>query len=445
MSKVALAVLILAIGCDDPLLLASADPTEPDPGAGAPDAGVPTAAGLVSIVVTLGGAPQEGVIVYFQNADSSLVASTTTDASGLASATMVAGGFVTAITPSMTPVQTEPAVSTFAGVKPGDVLTLDAIIETQLNVFSTAPLDPNSPSDVDYYLVYSTCSDGYTLVEPETQTSLDQSRTGLGDMMVVTTNGFQGAPIDYLYQPNVLVGNGSMIELYGSYQPAQHTTFNYTGLPSDGIVEMLSYIVTPRGVAYTSRVASTTVSSSTATTGLILPAITGTIAVTESVISESEDVGAPYHSILDWGAPSATYALDYGAARGIQRYIATPTYDVAHHSIDWTEEAGATPDYVDASYSVMRGGLHGIGWVWRIVAPRTSATSVTFPTLPITNGLDYNSEPGDQNYVDQVFNVSASIDYDAIRPWAFASISATAFATRVGGSGRVVISGFVPE
>jgi len=53
----------------------------------------------VTLTVTVDGAPQGGVKVYFLNADSSVVLNTVTDATGTASAVMAAGGSVTALFP----------------------------------------------------------------------------------------------------------------------------------------------------------------------------------------------------------------------------------------------------------------------------------------------------------------------------------------------------------
>ena len=260
--------------------------------------------------------------------------------------------------------------------------------------------------------------------------------------MVVTTKGFQGALIDYLYQPDVLIGNGAQIELYGSYQPAGSTTFNFANLPTTSEVTLRSYVVTPRGVAFMSRNADVFTTTGTATIEALGPAIPGTLAVTDSYVTQSTAVGAPAHEIYEWGPPTDTHALDYGSLAGIQDYTVFPAFDIAHHSINWTESTGATPDYVGAGYYTTRGAS---SWVWGIVAPRTSATSVTFPTLPVTNGIDYNSAAGDHVGINSVENVSDSIGYDAIRPWGFASFQATTFAGHIGGSGRVMVSRYVPE
>src|SRR5580693_8575305 len=91
-----LSLVVLACGGGThPLADGAADSSKLD--APAADAAVP---GMVSVAVTLQGSAAEGVSVIFQNADSSLVGITNTDDNGVASAPMIAGGFVTVLEPN---------------------------------------------------------------------------------------------------------------------------------------------------------------------------------------------------------------------------------------------------------------------------------------------------------------------------------------------------------
>lgn len=118
----------------------------------APDAAT---AGVVTLTITQDGAPRAAVDVYFQAADGALVAKVPTDASGVASATMEPGGFVTAIGPFEV-VEGPFQVKTFAGVKPGDQLRLDQDwrFTAPITVTVTVPFDESAL----YYDVYTTCS-----------------------------------------------------------------------------------------------------------------------------------------------------------------------------------------------------------------------------------------------------------------------------------------------
>ena len=434
MKRFVLAAALLAIGCDDPRLLASGE----GPDAGAPAADASATAGVVGLVVTQHGTPEAGVVVYFQNADSSLVARAVTDLTGTARATMATGGFVTAVLAGQTS-----SLYTFAAVKPGDQLVLDDVVaDPQLDVFSTTPSDPGAPS-LAYYYLFSTCADVWYQVQPDVQTGLGQARTGLGDMMAVMTSNWEGEPIDYLYLPNVLVGNGSTIQLYGNYQTAQDMTFNYVNLPSAASIEFRSYVVTPRGVLFDAPLSTyATASSGNATIAASVPAIPGTLVVTESYVATSSAVGSPAHDVLDWGEPTVSHALDY-AAGGVHEYGAAPAFDSASDSITWGE-SGARPDYVFAEYITWRrGATTTLDWPWEIVAPRSESASVRYPVLPVDE-FDYNPEPADTLAVEFVDNISVPGGYDAVRPWAFESYVPTTFARHLGGTGHVVVSRFAP-
>src|SRR4051812_19002284 len=82
-----LSVVLVACGDDSNVGGLPDAPAPPD----APSDG-PVTPPAVTLTVMLNGAPVAGVHTYFMNADSSVVKTADTDASGTASATMVAGG-----------------------------------------------------------------------------------------------------------------------------------------------------------------------------------------------------------------------------------------------------------------------------------------------------------------------------------------------------------------
>src|ERR1700733_7288069 len=74
----------------------------------------------VTVAVTALGLPAPGLQVYFQDADSTLVANVQTGSDGTARAATPAGGFVTVVQPG-----SSATLYTYAGVEPDDVLLLD--------------------------------------------------------------------------------------------------------------------------------------------------------------------------------------------------------------------------------------------------------------------------------------------------------------------------------
>ena len=99
-------------------------------GDGPTDSAIDAAPLPVTVTITgNSGTAVVGATVYFQNADSSLVAEATTDASGSASQLMAAGGYVTALIPQVEDGFAasgfqQVQIETFAGVQPGDHLLI---------------------------------------------------------------------------------------------------------------------------------------------------------------------------------------------------------------------------------------------------------------------------------------------------------------------------------
>src|ERR1700733_14986133 len=121
----------------------------------APDGAPPDAPamGAVSVTVTLEGSGAANVPVYFQDADSTIVSDTVTDGSGVATATMGAGGFVTVVEPAIAVTvngvvgtETNGSLLTWSGVKPGDNLRDDLqplTTDVPTTIQITAPIDTN--------------------------------------------------------------------------------------------------------------------------------------------------------------------------------------------------------------------------------------------------------------------------------------------------------------
>src|SRR5689334_4985693 len=113
--RVAFALSLLAACGSDP------SPTHPDAPAPMPDA-APNGP-EVALTITLDGKPLADRPVVFQNADSTVVASTHTDANGVAKAALAPGGFVTAVVPDSAVPGTQD-VDTYVTTKADDDLHL---------------------------------------------------------------------------------------------------------------------------------------------------------------------------------------------------------------------------------------------------------------------------------------------------------------------------------
>ena len=376
-----------------------------------PDAPLPPdapASGTVSIEILEGITPRVGVRVLFQNADSSVVADTTTGTDGKASATMEAGGYVTAIDPFVglpQGVQTT-ELRTIAGVKPGDQLRLYERAEegAPLSVDVTVPLDGNAAS----YTVSTNCLLDYPVVGGE-PTQVQLAGCGATAAFLVETYDSQGAPQSSFFKQSVPLAAGGAIDLSGeTYAAVPDATFSYTNVAAN-VTSLSVYGIreTPLGSIH-EFTAGADVSAGAATVIRKVPAIPNATAATLTAFS-----GPMYtqHMVAEWGPASATYALD-ATGLFLREFTAPATLDAAAHAVTWMQAAdGAQPDFVVVNTYLDRdsgGTLQS--WEWQIAAP--AASSVVLPVLPDSSPL--NPQPGDTGF----FYVTAAKvpgGYDGIR------------------------------
>jgi hypothetical protein len=428
MRRLAILVLAFAAACGDdgPGNLADAPPPPPIPdGPPAP----------VKVTVTVQGLPGAGVTVHFQNADSSLVGTMTTDADGVASAVMAAGGFVTVIEPDppITPElggvpQVDNTLTTWAGVQPGDDLHLDLFKrggeEGTLVTFDVVvPNDPNASR----YQLFTSCGGAditppppqlaggvlglIAVPNPPVQVTLFGCTQGLADMAVVTFDG-KLQPLSSFYKADVAVAENAMVELDGTYAAIPSTSVAVSNVPAAlGNLGFDHTLLSPRGFLFNTF--EQFQGSGTVTGDIRVPATTGATGVM-AVIGFAPNGAFSEQTIVEWGPYSATYALDWGAA-AIKDYTSEPELDPATHKISWTlGTTGGTGDVVLAAYSAFRGGGSPEHfWTWRIAAP--AGAEVTYPTLPPGQPFDFNAMAGDSLGVDRVTTAKVPGGYAAAR------------------------------
>ena len=136
-----LGLLLVCAACGDGLPASTADAGPDDP------------RGLVSLAfLAADGERLVGHRVFFQDRDSSLVLSTRTDAEGRANAFMHPGGFVSLVETR----GNSSLIYTYAGVKPGDELTIDQR-GTPGNVVEIEVSIPPAAGAITYQL-YTSCT-----------------------------------------------------------------------------------------------------------------------------------------------------------------------------------------------------------------------------------------------------------------------------------------------
>jgi hypothetical protein len=436
-----LIALFGAIACDDDNPARHLDGGTVDSSMQVVDA--PVTPQPVSVTIKSDGIGQEGVVVHFQNADSTLVATETTDATGTASHLMNAGGYVTAIDPFPQPVPTglppqgpRHDVRSFVGVKPGDHLRIEEG-SSATPVTVTVTLPPQTDGNIAYYSVSAPCG-GDTLLGTGSGGS-DPSGTvsfyGCGattDILVVARDqAFQ--PLNYFFvadQP--LMDNGTIDYSTKTFQGLATRTYSFgaqpASVPSSFSVEQ--HVGTIKGEldSFTGNGSGDPVTASVSFPNI--PNGVGGVQVMASTANMQ-------HIAFDWGGLSTTaFSIDFGV-----RMLTEATnvaFDPATHAITWTEGSGVAPDFATVEMSGYRNTTDSQRIDWKLIGPYTG--SLKLPTLPVGT-FDLNYMSTDTPTVDLMGIGKMPGGYDSVRPLFFAVDNPLAITSGASGSAQFAIIG----
>lgn len=367
----------------------------------------------VTLTVSRAGLPKVGVVVHFQKADSTLVATAMTDATGTAAQVMDAGGYVTAVDGLSLPSgAASHRVTTFAGVKPGDNLVLKDTTYTSTMMTFTLPTQPES--NVGHYEIRTTC--GTTSLQSGGSGSTPMGPIYLNscgattDLLVVKYD-INSAVMGFIYQPNLVVTDQGTIDLSAAtYSAATNRMYTFTNKPAAfAPITVRQHVASTKGRLVT---IEATTSGVPAVATLAIPAIANGISIVEgSVFSQSGST----HQSFDWGPLTTTaYSTDIGARLLVD--ITGPVYDVATRKLTWdTVIAGVAPDFAITELRGTRTTASNDNrfMTWELVAPYAAGT-VTYPTLPVGT-YDFNWDDDDAPQVDRMQLAKVPGGYDAIR------------------------------
>jgi hypothetical protein len=378
--------------------------------------------GAVTLTVTDHGLPVAGLNTYFQAADASLVFAATTDDHGTAGAVLADGGFVTVIEFSSLG---QTRIQTFAGIKAGDALHLDL-----------EPADAPGDGTIDIAVPTVANAIGYdirTTCGRQTVDTTGAGTIGLGgcngtaDMIVFPLDD-NGDAISALFAAGVDV-TAQPVTVTGTYKPLASNSFDYSNIPTS-VTGVRTYraIATARGRLVDASTFTPRTGGS-ASANLTLPDTTATTSITVSDGQPSTGVISE-QLIIDWADSTASYSLDLAGAM-LPAVDTAPTFDVATHSLRWTEQGGGgTPQIVRGRVLASRGNT---GWTWSVAAAHAQSV-LAFPAWT-GGGFDFTISEGDNITVEELALASAPGGYDAIRPHAFADfVSAVA-----GPTGRIAV------
>jgi hypothetical protein len=395
-----------------------------------PDAAIDAAPDApVTLTITVGGEPVEGIDVYFLNPDNSLAAKVATNAQGVASAIVEAGGSVTAVDPAP-PAPAErlgvahgapsknPFFRTFAGVKPGDALQMafrgyDYKAPARVMV----PIFPGA----DSYEVHSSCAPTYytsssgSASSPEAYLYYDRCDT-ITDIIVEALS--EGTKLAWFHKSNLSITSDELIDLTGETyaEKLPEVTFTVTNIPSSTwSIDYDTYLLSNGGTPIWERTwVYKEIVEGTATDTFPRVPVANTTALFHAYLWSD----ATQHRLLSWGASATTASINAGA-RMLPSYETGPELDFDTNELSWTATQGQTPDFVFASIYVAQG--KGPWYDWEIVAPY-DGPSVTFPKLP-DGVVPFVPDQDTWFGLDRVVTAKVSGGYDAVRPKALDALS----------------------
>jgi hypothetical protein len=396
------------------------------------DAALPDSSGpgMVSVIVTLQGVPAMNVPVYFQNADSSLVGSAEvlTDGSGVASAVMTAGGFVTVLEPQAPLADvvsvTNQTLSTFSGVKVGDVLHDDLEPPSTLtSAGMTVTGAGDSNPAVTGYTLFDSCSgqsetsgSGSNLVPGE----ITFNNCTTGDLLVVSHDA-NGTPLDYLLVTGITVVNSGTINVTGTYTPVTQQAFAFTDTPPEVSQVDIEELVSIGSAALFDTGVFAFDNTAGGMGSAIIPVPASGAAFTAGFAIDLAPAGniVDEQTLVSWGPPpTGIVTVDVGARR-LRNWVTRPMMDVVSGQLQWAVgDAGSTPDYVLGAVSATRSGAVTSTWTWSVAAAANDDGAIVFPTLP-TDIFDFNFHDTDALTVEALVGALTPGGYDAARPVVF--------------------------
>jgi hypothetical protein len=346
----------------------------------------------VKLTITSNGTGVAGVRVHFQGPDSAVIASATTDANGVASSPVPAGGYVTANNPfAGVPGGTFADLKTFSGVQPGDELVLkDDFGGAGVDLDITAAVD--SGGTVTGYRFSSPCDDSQHAQNPPTTPSYSMSldsRCVPNTDLIVASHDTNDAVVRYHYAANVSTSGGTA-DLTAStvYVSSNTKTYTFNNMPANSDLEFGVEMHSNKGRVITFD------AGGTGTAVAVSLKVTGFTGALELVFGGYPTMYG-VNGIAQW-APFATAAFTVDAgALALRAATSGASFDVATKRAQWTEAtAGVAPDFAVAELEIYRatGSLYVY---WDVIAEAGAEGRVQYPTLPVEGGVDYNVLAGD--------------------------------------------------
>jgi hypothetical protein len=296
----------------------------------------PIAAMPVTVTVTFDGSGVAGLSAIFTNADGSPVATVLTDATGTASQTLGAGGYVTVVDPF--PIEADVASSnlyTWAGVKPGDHLVLYESTEgaTETDFTLVTPTVANATT----YNATAVCVGGGGFGNGSSTTLAMQLFGCTTADIYVAAHDSSNALVATLFHPALTVTANQTVDLSTTdhFAAAVPATYSFTNLPSSG-VQVDDDLVGSAGVI-NGFARFTDVSAGSASFSIAQPALPANdVAFVLTDFATTNNT----HDVYAWSPTAPTsYTLDASTAT-LPDVTAVPVFDYATDTLTWTAGSG---------------------------------------------------------------------------------------------------------
>jgi hypothetical protein len=401
--------------------------------------------GTITVIVNDTNAPKvplAGVPVVFVNPDGKAAGEAITDASGIATGTILPGASVTVVYGGTT---LTPLLETVRAVAPGDTIVvgpLNAAGGVATGTF-TASL-PDYPGSISYD-VYGPCGPtsgtaaGSGVLTPITLSMSSSCQEPSMDLLAIAHNSDKIADA-WLEQAAVPYTDGGSTTMPDAWQAFQAVTLTYSNVAASGVSVIYASDTVPDSQGY--QVAGyASLGTEPSTESFNLPGTATALVVTDFTHATGGGQQQLY-DVVD--GTKAAYTVDLSTA--LLPFIAFPSLDSASGAVNVT---GATAgDVLDVSvqYSRVIGG-NTMSFTWEVWTPPTE--SFTLPTLPTDLVANYPAA-GDtttgQNAT--LYGADAITDWSQIRGKLFGGFDA--YITGRAGLGRLIESyptgvGFAPR
>jgi hypothetical protein len=341
-----------------------------------------------------------GFPVYFQNADSSIVLATRTDGAGRARAWMEPGGFATLALPSG-------RMYTYANVRGGDTLLVNEANNDTDHKEIQVVVPPSPGANV--YTMWTSC--GATRLDQDLiEQGLPQQALLIGcgersDVLVTANWLEQGFSTNYryLYAKDVALDPTSVTTFTSEFVPQIESEIVATALHEPAQrVDFVQQLVRDRRDLGPSRPTTVDVVGNAAS-GRITKMFAPEDGITLTRVTP-QALGISGQTTLVWGPSDAETAIALDE-RALRAYTTRPR--LLPDSVEWTEEpTGERGDLVLLELSWSPPGSQSR--TWKILSPRTDATIVRFPVLPVAE-----IQPPDDAWITQLSTIAVGTDSNA--------------------------------